>query len=178
MKTFGILFCLVALMSCKERTTDIAEKQMSTTAVVASEVKKSPIPIYNFSELEPLLNIQNDTTYVINFWATWCKPCVKELPYFEKVTETYSKEKVKVILVSLDFPEQLEKRVIPFLEEHKLKSEVLLLDDADANSWIPKVDSTWSGAIPATVIYKNKNKKFVEGSMSYSDLETYLKTIL
>jgi len=177
MKTFGILFCLAVLISCKESTSNIAEQQVSTTALAASEVSKSTIPIYNFSQLEPLLNKQNDTTYVVNFWATWCKPCVKELPYFEQITETYSEEKVKVILVSLDFPEQLKKRVLPFIKERKLKSHVVLLDDPDANGWIPKVDTTWSGAIPATIIYKDQQRKFVEGSMSYKDLETELKSI-
>jgi len=95
---------------------------------------------------------KNDTTYVINFWATWCAPCVKELPYFEKLNQKYTDKKVKVILVSQDFSKQLEKKLKPFLEKNKLQSEVLVLIDPDANSWIDKVNPAWSGAIPATVI--------------------------
>ena len=84
--------------------------------------------VMEFSELEPYLHRQNDTTYVINFWATWCRPCVKELPYFEQVTEKYKEQKVKVILVSLDFAEEIETKLIPFIKRKDLKSKIIVLD--------------------------------------------------
>jgi len=139
--------------------------------------KERPIAALSFSELEPLFQKQNDTTYVINFWATWCKPCVKELPYFEKVNATASEEKIKVILVSLDFPEKLETQVMPFITKNNIQSEVILLADDNANEWIPKVDTTWSGAIPATLIYKADKRVFVEGSMTQADIESKINSI-
>jgi thiol-disulfide isomerase/thioredoxin len=63
---------------------------------------------------------KSDTTYVINFWATWCKPCVEEIPHFEKLYATYKNQKVKVIMVSCDFKKQLETRVIPFVQNKKM----------------------------------------------------------
>ena len=128
--------------------------------------------------MQPLLNKNNDTTYVVNFWATWCKPCVKELPAFEKLNKKYESKKLKVLLVSLDFPKQLESKVIPFVEDRNIKSEVILLKDPDANKWIPKVDSSWTGAIPATLIYKADNRKFYERSFTYEELENELNLIL
>jgi thiol-disulfide isomerase/thioredoxin len=137
------------------------------------------IPVYDFKTFEPLLHINNDTTYVVNFWATWCKPCVAELPYFEQLNEAYKAEKVKVLLVSLDFSSQLEKKVIPFLEKRALQSEVILLDDPDANSWIDKVDANWSGAIPATVIFKGTKRGFFERSFeSYEDLVEVMEGVV
>ena len=130
---------------------------------------------YNYGGIEHFLTKNNDTTYVVNFWATWCMPCVEELPYFEKINAEYKKQKVKVILVSLDMPKQAESRLIPFMQRKNLQSQVLLLDDPDANAWIEKVSADWSGAIPATVIYKKDRRKFYERSFTYAELETEIK---
>src|SRR5690606_240818 len=124
------------------------------------------------------LQNKNDSIYVINFWATWCKPCIKELPAFEKLASDYSAEKVKVLLVSLDFSDKLKTQVIPFIKKNNIQSEVVLLDDPDANNWIPKVSVEWSGAIPATIIYNKDNRKFYEQSFTFEELETELKTFL
>ncbi len=126
---------------------------------------------YDFNGLKYFLEQSNDTTYVVNFWATWCLPCIEELPHFEKLNAQNKDKKVKVILVSLDMAKQAESRLIPFIQKRKLASKVLLLHDPDANAWIEKVDKSWSGAIPATVIYKKDKRKFFEQSFTYEDLE-------
>lgn len=133
---------------------------------------------YDFKGLEPIFNKSDDTTYVINFWATWCLPCVKELPYFEQLNEKYKDQKVKVILVSMDMPRKVETALIPFVKKKKLQAEVIHLDDPDANAWIEKVDKNWSGAIPATIIYNNKERKFYERSFTYEELEKELLSII
>jgi len=115
-----------------------------------------------FEEFEPTLHLNNDTTYVINFWATWCGPCVAELPYFEEMNAIYEGGPVKVILVSLDFEKYIEKKLLPFLNKHKIASEVLVLLDGKANRWIDKVDPEWSGAIPVTYIRKGDKQAFYE----------------
>jgi thiol-disulfide isomerase/thioredoxin len=140
-----------------------------------SENKSSSVPIVDFSGIEPLLNIKSDTTYIINFWATWCAPCVKELPYIEQIAKEYSNKKVRVILVNLDFPNHYESRLIPFINEHSIASEVIMLDDPDANSWIDRVDASWSGSIPATLIYNNTKREFFEKEFSYNELESIVK---
>jgi thiol-disulfide isomerase/thioredoxin len=127
--------------------------------------------VLSFNDFEPHLHFSNDTTYLVNFWATWCTPCVTELPAFEQIREEYSKEKLKVILVSLDFPGQIESRLLPFLEQNGIRSEVLVLNDPDANRWIDRVDPSWSGAIPATLIYNRKSRLFHEGTYSYEELK-------
>jgi thiol-disulfide isomerase/thioredoxin len=128
------------------------------------------IPKLSFDEFEPLLKKDNDTVYVINFWATWCKPCIKELPDFEKLNRNYADQKVKVVLVSLDFPNKHDELLIPFVEENNLKSEIVHLIDVDANSWIDKVSPLWSGSIPATVIYRGSSSEFHESMLSYDQL--------
>jgi thiol-disulfide isomerase/thioredoxin len=94
---------------------------------------------------------ENDSKLkVVNFWATWCAPCIKELPYYEEVNADYQRS-VEVLLVSLDFSDELDRKVIPFLEKRKIKSNVVIMANEKYNEWIDKVDSSWTGAIPATL---------------------------
>ena len=139
---------------------------------------KTDLEIYDFNGLKPFFSKKDDTVYIINFWATWCAPCVKELPYFEQLNANYKDKSVEVILVSLDFPHQYESKLKPFIKEKKIKSKVVVLDDVDSNNWIPKIDKDWSGSIPATIIYKNDKRRFFEQSFTYNELEEALKPFL
>ena len=136
---------------------------------------KSKVPTIrdvNWSALESLSNSNTDTTYIVNFWATWCGPCVEELPYFEQLSRNFASQKVRVVLVSVDFVKDKERRVVPFVERMKLKNTVWLLNEPDANSWIDRVDPSWSGALPATLILNATQKKraFYEKSLTYETL--------
>lgn len=157
------------LVSCKSEDKKEAEK--TPKPLITYTEGNISVASYDFSGLEYFLKKENDTTYVVNFWATWCVPCVEELPNFEKVNSIYKDKKVKVLLVSIDFPKMAESKLIPFIKTHNLQSEVVLLNDPDANSWINKVDPSWSGAIPATVIYKKGKRKFYEKSFTFEELE-------
>lgn len=118
----------------------------------------------NYTTLEKEILSDKNTIYVVNFWATWCAPCVKELPHFENLNS--QNRKVKVVLVSLDFKKQYESTLLPFLKRKNIQSEVVLLTDKDYNSWLPLVDKDWSGSIPATLIFKDGKKVFAERSFS------------
>ncbi len=141
-------------------------------------VSQTPPKILNFEEFQPYLQQQNDTVYVINFWATWCAPCVKELPDFEKLNEQYKDRNFKMLLVSLDFRKMYETRLIPFIKDKNLQAEVILLHDPDANAWIDKIDPSWSGAIPATLIYTKDFRNFHEGSYTFDQLNKIVKPLI
>ncbi len=138
------------------------------------------IPQYeSFEAIAPLFTQANDTVYVINFWATWCKPCVAELPFFEQLTKEYATQPVRVILVSLDFPEQIESKLIPFVRTYELQSEVIALLDERFNEWIPRVDSSWGGAIPVTHIHKGTQRSFHHRAFrTYSELQQLVDQML
>ena len=109
---------------------------------------------------------------VFNFWATWCAPCIKELPYFEKVNR--EQNTVDVVLVSLDLDlDPNPEKVFRFIERKKIQSKVMILNERDPNSWINKIDKEWSGALPATIIINTKTgkRKFVEGQLEEGELE-------
>lgn len=114
----------------------------------------------SFSQLEKRLDSESDTVFVVNFWATWCKPCVEELPFFMKLDSAFQQRPMKLILVSLDFKKMAETKVAPFLKNRQIGAETILLADPDANSWIEKVDPKWDGAIPATLVVKKKQREF------------------
>jgi len=165
-----LLFALIA--------STLGSAQQSSDPIKTYQSEEITVKSYNFDRFEQYLNRTTDTTYVINFWATWCTPCIKELPHFEKLNALYRERNVKVLLVSMDMPRQVQDRLIPFIRKKQLKSEVILLDDPDANSWIEKVDPSWSGAIPATVIYNRSNRKFYEQSFTYEQLETEINQLI
>lgn len=136
------------------------------------------VSVMDFDTFAPIMEKTNDSIYVINFWATWCAPCVREIPVFEQLHAQYKDKKVKVLLVSLDFPDHLESRVIPFLREHRVQSEVILLDEPNANRWIPLVDESWTGAIPATIIYSRAFRNFYQKEFKFEELENIILPLL
>ena len=176
---FKILFIFVlVLIGCNnsKKSDVVVNKEVLEENTSFSE--NDDLEVYDYAGFEKFLNKKDDKVYVINFWATWCAPCIKELPYFEKLNTEYSSKNVEVLLVSLDFPHLYDLKLKPFIKKKNIKSKVIALDDVDMNTWIPKVDETWSGSLPATVIYKNDERKFFEKSFTYEELETEVKQFL
>ena len=148
---------------------------VSFSICCTSNVEK--LEVYDFDGIKHYLKQNDDKVYVVNFWATWCAPCVKELPYFDQIQQDF-KENVEVVLISLDFPSQYESKLIPFLEKKQLTSKVIVLDDPDMNSWIPKIDSEWDGAIPVTLIYNKDQRQFYPQSFTYDALSSEVRKFM
>lgn len=124
-----------------------------------------------FSDLQSIIDSDKNTLWVINFWATSCPPCLKEMPHFKELEKEFQNKNVKILLISLDQVKHLESRVYPFVKKYKIVPEVALLEDQNYSAWTDKIDSTWYGALPATVIIKGENKKFRFGIyQSYKEL--------
>ncbi|TVQ12750.1 MAG: hypothetical protein EA361_10610 [Bacteroidetes bacterium] len=147
-------------------------------ALPSANAQNTSVKVYSFDEFSHWLEKETDSLYVVNFWATWCAPCVKEIPDFEKLYAKYKTDKVKLLFVSLDFPNQLETRVIPFIDRMDMKAQVVLLDDTRANRWIPLVDESWSGAIPATLIYNQDFREFYAREFTFDELEEIIVPLL
>ncbi|MCE2754916.1 MAG: TlpA family protein disulfide reductase [Ignavibacteriae bacterium] len=140
----------------------------------------SQVKTVKLDALTSLLNNDADSVYVINFWATWCKPCIEELPYFEEATSAFSQKNVRVILVSLDSPLELDRVLLPFVKKKDLKSEILLLDEQNPNEWIDKIETEWTGSLPATIILRNRIKKrvFLEKQLEKEELFTTIQSMM
>ena len=146
--------------------------------ISCSEKEKTNIEIVNFEDLYSKIDLSSDKTFVLNFWATWCSPCIKELPYFEKVNNDFKDKNVKVILVSLDFPSQVESKLIPYLAYNKIKSDVILLDDSKINNWVPMISKKWDGGIPATLIVNSSNYNFYAEPFEEEQLVSEINKVL
>ena len=163
-----------------------SEDPPKTAAASESSAKSMPaaenpdVTVIKYEQLQSRLQQQNDTVYVVNFWATWCGPCVKELPHFKAFSDRMAKEQkpFRLIMVSLDQTDILQEKVIPFLKERNIQAQHYLLDDnTRMNEWIPKFDATWSGAIPATIVYeKGEKRAFHEGSLDEKGLTQLLQS--
>ncbi|UXX79768.1 TlpA family protein disulfide reductase [Reichenbachiella carrageenanivorans] len=138
------------------------------------------VEVIKYPDLAKLISTPSEKNKVINFWATWCRPCIKELPQFLDLYEKYNSENLELSLISFDFVEDLDSKLIPFLTKRNIKANVYLLDETDYNSFIDKVDPAWSGAIPATLMMTSKNTKriFIEKEFTENELEkVYLNFI-
>lgn len=144
--------------------------------VLSLQLSAQEVEVIKFEDLQnKMLNTEASVT-VFNFWATWCGPCIKELPYFDQLGE--ANENVKVYLVSIDFANELE-RVKKFVIKQSLKSEVLFLDEKDPDTYMPKVSKDWSGAIPATLFVTDLGKTyFYEKAFTKSELESAVNSYL
>ncbi|MCS3530133.1 TlpA disulfide reductase family protein [Chryseobacterium sp. JUb7] len=135
--------------------------------------QQTNVSAIKYEELEKRIQEEKDKFLVVNFWATTCAPCVKELPHFMEINKKYADNpNFKMILVSLDRLVDKE-RVIKFIKNKNLTAEVILLDDIKRmNTWIPRFEKDWDGNIPVTIFYKNGEKiHFNDGEMSKEELE-------
>ena len=121
-----------------------------------------------------------DRPTIFNFWATFCQPCIKEIPYFQELVKKYDSAGVRLILVSLDLPEAYPKQISFFASKRGFKAPIKFLDETNADIFCPAVDSSWSGALPASLFINHKTgyRKFFEEQLSKEKLEKEIQAML
>ena len=134
--------------------------------------------IMKLDKLQSEMAKTSDQVLVYNFWATWCAPCVKELPLFEKLNQDDKDVKITLVSMDIDLDPNPEK-VYKFIDRKKLQSRVVILDAVDPNSWINKIDKNWSGALPATLIINTKTgvRRFVNEALKEGELEKLIAEV-
>ena len=144
------------------------------TGISSSQAQS--MPSWKITDVEQLMN-RSDSVLVINFWATFCKPCIEEIPYLQSISNKYKDEKVRLLLVSLDLAAFYPNRIEAFAKKHNFNSPMVWLNETNADHFCPKIEESWSGAIPATLIINNKTgyKKFVEEQIKPEEFEIELK---
>lgn len=138
-------------------------------------VDAQDIEVLKFSELQKKILTSDAPLTVFNFWATWCAPCIREIPYFDNYADSPD---VEVYLVSLDFVEETQK-VRKFVEKKGVKSKVLHLDEEEYQSYLAKVSKEWTGVIPATLFVDKWGKfYFHEQEFTRKELDDMIKGYL
>ncbi|MEP6713731.1 MAG: TlpA disulfide reductase family protein [Ferruginibacter sp.] len=135
------------------------------------------IPKMKITEVEKYISADSSDVLVISFWATFCKPCVAEIPSFINLTNKYKSSHVKLLLISLDLPSYYPAKISKFAKQHNFNANIAWLNETDADYFCPKLDSNWSGAIPATLIINTKTgyRKFFEEEIAAKDFEKELE---
>lgn len=136
---------------------------------------KKQVPAYTIQQYQQRI-ANKDTLYIVNFWATWCLPCVKELPYFENIQLQYKNKPVKVLLVSFDFKETYPKKLTDWVSKKNLQCEVVWFSNQNANEFIPLIAPEWEGNLPATFLINNANNssQFIPTIITQSLLEEWI----
>ncbi|OHX64095.1 TlpA family protein disulfide reductase [Flammeovirga pacifica] len=165
-------FLLLIFLACSTKK----ELKLSPNKVI--ETNEASISYFdNYDDLSPLFSHEDDTLRVINFWATWCKPCIEELPYFTELDKEFkqSNQPIKVILISLDLK---EKNLVKYINKNKIETSSIWLDDANSNYWIGAIEKDWDGAIPITLLIKGKNRKLhLSDFESKEEIKTFINSI-
>lgn len=153
---------------------------ITTLFLLSFTAISQPIPKLKMTDVVALFNQPNDTVYVVNFWATFCKPCVGEIPHFISITQKYAAQKVKLLLVSLDLKEDYPQKIRAFAQRFHFNTNIAWLNETNADIFCPMIDPKWSGAIPATIFVNNKKgyKKFYEDELNAVDFEKALKAAI
>jgi len=184
MKSLSYFFYLLLALLLSHCATPVKDYGAASNEAVRQLLTPNdpnlPYPIYaSFDEIESLLNQQDGRTYVINFWATWCRPCIHELPHFERLAKETPDKALQVIMVSLDRPGDVRGKLKDFFEDRPMALPVVALTDDNFRSWVRRVDANWtSGSIPVTLIYKNGQRTFNRGQISsYAELEGLVRRV-
>jgi thiol-disulfide isomerase/thioredoxin len=142
--------------------------------VKGQEIKKVKI-----TDVEKMI-AESKTPLIINFWATWCKPCIEEIPYFQKEVKEHAKDSVQLILVSVDYKEEFPASIAATAKIRKFIVPILWLDETNADYFCPKVDPKWSGSVPATLFINNRtgHRSFFESQLTKDKLKQEIKALL
>lgn len=150
----------------------------------SSSVYGQQVKVVKIMELEKAI-AESKTPLVVNFWATWCLPCIEELPYFMEEVKQYNdkasiNDTITLLLVSLDFKEAYPTAIATFATKRKIASQILWLNETNADYFCPKISPQWSGAIPATLFVNKANnyRNFIESQLSRLELKAAISAMV
>lgn len=147
--------------------------------IFTGEAYAQTIPSYKIDQLDSLIK-NSKQPMIINFWATFCIPCIEEIPYFIQITKAFEDQNVSLLLVSLDLEDYYPARINNFASKHHFTAPIAWLNETDADLFCPRIDESWSGAIPATLFVNNATgyRKFFEDQLSEQQLEKEIHFML
>jgi hypothetical protein len=175
----------ISFLACKKNDEKVAETEAKEDSIQV-EPTKTEADVAQLKEFSPekisttLKSNHSDTLYVTNFFATWCGPCMHEIPFFKKKMGELANQPVKFTFVSLDNKSDWASEVSDFADEYNIRENVVLLDGTLLNQEFFKQNfQSWDGgAIPFTLIRKGDKSDETIGSMSNEMLNQKIEKLL
>lgn len=173
-----VLVVLLALIGCGGsdggNNGSDASKETSSQEPATTQAQDTEAPVVKkvtHDDAMAVLEQSDARLTVVNFWATWCVPCVEEFPAFTKLDRTLDDRGVDVMFISTDFPNEKGK-VVDFLAEHGVTG-TSYLKTGNSTEFVNNFSEDWSGAVPATFIYDGEGTlvDFWEGKASFEELK-------
>jgi peroxiredoxin len=121
------------------------------TEIKESETEPVKLEMASSDEIKALRANSAGKLLLVNFWATWCEPCLAEFPEIQKMVRTYKKRPLQIVTVSINSPDEL-KFVQSFLGEQHAVSRNLLFDGKDPADAVTAFGTGWTGGVPYTVL--------------------------
>jgi len=145
-----------------------------------SSLRSPKVNLLKKDSLEILLKVRNGKALFLNVWATWCIPCREEFPDIVKLFREYKNDKIDFAAISADFPDEIESKVVPFLQDQKVDFPVYVQNFEHQEDLINRLNPEWSGALPATLLYNDRGEliKFMLGKQSYQQFKEAIDTLL
>lgn len=130
--------------------------------------------------VEQLIHKREGRILFLNVWATWCKPCVEEFPDLVKLDSAYPDSVVDIVAVSVDYPDEMESKILPFLDRYGVSFKVYVADVKKQEDFINALNPAWSGAVPATFIFDayGKRRAFLLGQKDFKIFKTEIDKVL
>jgi thiol-disulfide isomerase/thioredoxin len=134
-------------------STKWAFKEASVDAEAAANNQKPVVvDLVSPAQLKTLIKNQGtDKLLLVNFWATWCGPCMEEFPELEKMVRMYAERQVDIVTVSVNSPDE-QKLVLGFLKKQHAFNRNLLLNSNDSADAVAAFGPGWKGAVPFTAL--------------------------
>lgn len=141
--------------------------------------KAQSIPKWKLADLEAAIK-EADKPTIFNFWATFCKPCIEEIPHFQEIAKKYDSAGVNLVFISLDLEDAYPAKIQTFAKKRNINYPITFLDETNADLFCPVVDLKWSGAIPATLFVNNKTgyRQFYEEQLSKEQVEKEVRKMI
>lgn len=171
---------LRARPSCSGRlAVALAVVVAGSLALAGCSGRATVVPV-TASGIDSIRQASESRVVLLNVWATWCKPCLDEMPGIVRLRADYSGDDLVVLLLSADDLSDLDSVVVPFLERTGVGFPTYIIGDRDQDAVIRALDPEWSGALPATILSRRGGgrSETLVGERTYEQLKTAIDALL
>jgi thiol-disulfide isomerase/thioredoxin len=150
---------------------------ISLAAELTGSGRITPLAASDFAEV---IAQQSGQVVLINFWASWCTPCLKEIPDLLKLEERYRERGFKLVFFSLDDPKDLEPILVPFLNKWFPDLETYARTDFEMDTVVSVVDDAWNEILPTSYILNRDGsvEKLIQGGKPIDEFEKAMLPVL